>query len=333
MLRQVPKLKQFGMSVRRCLGTVSWKMPWSVPVETQSALISPECLASAIKSESDVVVLDSTVLIASEATGYDEYSKQRIPGAKYLDLDLIGDTSYSSAPHNLPKVDRFCEEMDRIGIQDTHTKIVLYDTLGLFSAPRAWYTFLAMGHDEDQVFVLDGGLPAWERGGFELDTNKPSQAGQTTESSGGAWNLRHASMQWGLQDVYDWLDADSNTKIPLLDARSAGRFHATAPEPRPGMRGGHIPGSLSLPFSELVQADGTLRPRAELREILHARVGVQGGLPEGNPAVALTCGSGLTAAIVALALHEIGLPVKRQAIYDGSWSEWGGRADTPVATE
>lgn len=317
---------------RRCLTTLTWRLPWTIPVDTRSALVTAEHLAKTVDIE-DVVVLDSTVLIASETNGYDGYVKQKIPGAGFFDLDLIGDTAFGPAPHNLPTVDRFCKEMDQLGIPDPHTKIVLYDQLGIFSAPRAWFTFIAMGHDEDKVFVLDGGLPAWKRGGFGLDISQPcvDDAADSSSSNSGMWQLRHGSMQWGLQDMQEWMDKDSEAKVPLLDARSSARFHGAAPEPRAGMRGGHIPGSVSMPFSELLQSDGTLRPRTELHQIF-AQVGVE-GLLDGTPAVALTCGSGLTAAIIALALNEIGLPATRQTIYDGSWSEWGGRSDTPIVTE
>lgn len=318
------------MAVRRCFSTLTWRMPWRVPLDPQSALISPKELANDLNKENDIILLDSTVLIASKATGFDTYAKQRIPGAAFLDLDLIGDTTFSPAPHNLPTVDRFKEEMYRLGIKDIHTKIVLYDTLGLFSSPRAWFTFIAMGHDQDKVFVLDGGLPVWKRDGFELETSKPLQARAVgSRRYEGGWAFKHKTMQWGLMDVLKWMESDSAGFRPLLDARSNGRFHGTAPEPRAGVRGGHIPASRSVPFTELLRPDGTLRPREELRQIF-SDVGAH-DMPQNTPAVVHSCGSGLTAAILALALHEIGLPVTQQAIYDGSWTEWGGRTDTPVS--
>jgi thiosulfate/3-mercaptopyruvate sulfurtransferase len=212
----------------------------------------------------------------------------------------------------LPDAKTFAARVGALGI-GRRDRVVVYDTRGVVSAARVWWTFRALGHDA--VAVLDGGLPKWRAEGRAVASGLPAPRARTFTA-----RLRKRL-------VRDLAQIRANVKTrreQVLDARSHGRFTATEPEPRPGLRGGHIPGSLNLPYDQLYRPDGTLRRREDLGAAF-AKAGVDLTKP-----VATTCGSGVTAAVLALALHLVGHD--RVAVYDGSWTEWGGRADTPVDT-
>jgi thiosulfate/3-mercaptopyruvate sulfurtransferase len=238
-----------------------------------------------------------------------EFGEAHLPGAVFFDVDGIADRS-SDLPHMLPSAEEFAKAVGALGI-GTGDRVVVYDTRGVVSAARVWWTFRAFGHDA--VAVLDGGMPKWRAEGRPL-----AQGVVTPTPRRFAAKLRPELVR----DVTQVIANVQSRREQILDARSRGRFAGTEAEPRAGLRGGHIPGSLNLPYDELHAADGTLRPSAQLREAF-AAAKVDLAQP-----IVTTCGSGITASVLALALHRVGKP--DVAVYDGSWTEWGGRDDTPV---
>ena len=236
------------------------------------------------------------------------YAQDHIPGAVFFDLDAISDTA-SGLPHMAPTPQAFAAAVGRMGISD-HDAVVVYDRQGLFSAARVWWTFRMMGHSH--VRVLRGGLPAWKAAGYSTESIVSSPHPVSYQ----------AAPRDDLTIERDQLLACLQDQDALiLDARPRARFDGDAPEPRPGLRSGHMPGSRSLPFSEVVR-DGALLPTAELRAMFRDL-----GADE-KTSLITTCGSGVTAAILSLALAEIG---RNARLYDGSWAEWGlENASTPV---
>jgi thiosulfate/3-mercaptopyruvate sulfurtransferase len=238
-----------------------------------------------------------------------EFESAHLPGAVFFDIDAIADKA-TDLPHMLPSPAAFAKAVGALGLGDGEF-VVVYDSRGVVSAARVWWTFRVFGHDA--VAVLDGGLPKWRADGRPI------------ESGPAAPKLRTFTPRFRPELVRDVAQMKTNVDMrheQVLDARSRGRFAATEPEPRVGLRGGHIPGSLNLPYDELATGDGTLRPPAELRAAL-TKAGVDLDKP-----VVTTCGSGITASVLALALDRAGR--SDTAVYDGSWTEWAGRDDTPV---
>jgi thiosulfate/3-mercaptopyruvate sulfurtransferase len=238
-----------------------------------------------------------------------EFETAHISGAVFYDIDALSDPS-NPLPHMLPPSDQFGRDASALGIGDGDM-VVVYDTSGLFSAARVWFAFKAMGHDK--IAVLDGGLPAWKVAGGALESgaSKPKPA--------------HFTARFDPELVRDFAGVKSalgNTQI--LDARSAPRFEGAEPEPRPGLKSGHMPGAANLPYRAVLTAEGKLKDDASLQKLFSEK-GVDLRAP-----IITSCGSGVTAAIVMLALEKLG--ARQVAVYDGSWSEWGGRDDAPVAT-
>lgn len=272
--------------------------------------ISPLITASELAQrlgQPDLRIIDASWWLDGRDARAD-YEAQRLPGAVFFDIDAVSDKT-SPYPHMLPSPEDFSVAVGDLGIGTTD-EIVVYDAQGLFSAARVWWAFVTMG--ADRVRVLDGGLPKWKAEGFAIET------GPAPAPAKARFHQRFdASHVANTQDVMSALDQGH----AILDARGAPRFQGKAAEPRAGVRSGHIPGAMNLPFGQLIEADGTLK-RGEALEAAFVEAGFEPGAP-----VITSCGSGVTAAILTLGLAELGHSAR---LYDGSWAEWGSREDTPV---
>jgi len=280
--------------------------------EPLPALVSTGWLAARLGRPGLRVVDGSWYLPTSGRDAAAEYAAAHIPGAVFFDLDASSDRT-SPLPHMLPSADDFARQMTELGLDDGDD-LVIYDGSGVnLSAPRVWWIFRAFGHD--RAAVLDGGIGKWRSEG------RPLEQGRVTLPRG---RFSARRVPGAVRDLNDVRRNLSHPTEQIVDMRPAGRFAGIDPEPRPGLRGGHIPGSLNLPYTELVAADGTLLPADALRRRIAAA-----GVDVARPIVA-TCGSGTSACALIHALHVLGHD--GTALYDGAWTEWGGREDTPLAT-
>ncbi len=274
-------------------------------------LVSTDWLAKHLK-DPDMRILDASWYLPD--AGRDaraEYEAAHIPGARFFDIDDISDNR-SDLPHMAPPVEKFMSRMRAMGVGDGH-QVVIYDGDGMISAPRVWWLFRLMG--QENVAVLDGGLPKWVAEGHPTEDMPPIARD------------RHMTVRFQNQLVRDVTQVAQASKLrdpQILDARAAARFRGEAPEPREGLRAGHIPGSRNLPFGTLLNEDKTMKEGAELRAAFEAA-----GIDLDRPVIT-TCGSGVTAAILALALERLGH--HEWSLYDGSWAEWGAFPTVSVAT-
>ena len=276
-------------------------------------IVSAEWLVSHLNAP-DVRVLDCTYFMpGSPRTGRQVYNPPHIPGARFFDIDDVADTD-STLPHMLPAPEKFSSRVRRMGLGDGH-RVICYDQNGFLASARVWWMFRVMGHGD--VAVLDGGFEAWRAAGGGVEDLPPHFVAD-----------RHFTVR-PRRDLVRDLDQMKQTVdaggAQIVDARSAGRFNGTAPEPRPGLRSGHMPGSFNVPYGEVLAADGKFKPEADIRAAFE-KAGVDLSKPIVN-----SCGSGVTAAILALAQSVAGHD--GAAVYDGSWTEWGASsAATPVVT-
>jgi thiosulfate/3-mercaptopyruvate sulfurtransferase len=274
-------------------------------------LVSTAWLAERL-ADPDVQVVDATWYMPGEPhSGHQDHAAGHIPGAVFFDIDAISDHG-TDLPHMLPSPEAFAEAAGALGLR-RDASVVVYDGQGIFSAPRVWWTLRTMGFPK--VFVLDGGLKTWRAEGRPVET---------AEAQPEPTRLAPAFDPARVRDLEAVRGLLNGGAAQLVDARAAPRFRGEAPEPRAGLRSGHMPGACNVPWGPLVNADGTLKSAAELRQAFEA-----GGVDLKGPIVT-TCGSGVSAALLALALARLGrddVPV-----YDGSWTEWGGRSDTEVVT-
>lgn len=271
-------------------------------------LVSTEWLAGALGAP-DVMVFDATKYLPNEPfDGMTKYREAHIPGARFFDIDVVADPD-TNLPHMAPTAGRFARLMGEMGISNA-TRVIFYDQKGLQSSARGWWLMKLFGHDK--AAVLDGGLPKWLAEGRATESGDAKPAAPTSYTP----DFR-ADLLKGIGDVKRII-ADGSALV--LDARAKGRFDGTAPEPRPGLPSGHMPGAKSVPFNELLNADFTMKDAAALR----ARFAAAGA--DGTTPIVTSCGTGVTACILALGLKQAGLG--DAAIYDGSWTEWASRPET-----
>lgn len=271
-------------------------------------LVSTDWLTTRL-ADPDLRIVDGSWRMPGNPPAITDHQQRRIPGAVYFDLDLIADRS-TTLPHMLTTPALFAEAAGALGI-GADDRVIVYDDQGIFSAARVWWTFRAFGHEK--VSVLDGGLPQWLREGRDVVSGREAPAARAYGEA------RTPVLSRTAAQVRDFLTRPAGV---VLDARPAARFRGEAPEPRPGLRRGHMPGAVNLPHGALLTDSGMMRPLSDLARLFHDR-DVHAGTD-----VILSCGSGVTAAVLALALERLGH--RRHALYDGSWSEWGALTNDPA---
>jgi len=279
---------------------------------TSDPLVSTEWLAEHLR-DANVKLLDATFKLPGILPlPKDDYLAAHIPGAVYFDVDAVSDHS-NPLPHMFPSADQFGRDVGALGVSNGDT-VVIYDAGGWVAAPRAWWMFLSYGHRD--VRILNGGLKKWRAEGRPVESGEPKAKPATFRASYDAKRVR--SIEQMIANV-------ANRAEQVIDARAADRFEGRAAEPRPGIRSGHIPGSLNLPYNNLFDAaTGAMKPLDDLRKAFGAA-----GVDTARPIVT-SCGSGVSAAVLTLALYRLG--VQNTALYDGSWSEWGKADGPPIAT-
>eukprot|EP00249_Psilotum_nudum_P011302 c23090_g1_i1 orf=489-1757(-) len=308
------------------------EMSGQVPRDSgRSSLVDVHWLHDHLKDENVKVLDASWYMPADQRNPLNEFKALHIPGSLFFDVDGVVDPT-SNLPHMLPTEGAFAAAASALGLQN-NDMIVVYDGKGIFSAARVWWMFRVFGHDN--VTVLDGGLPQWRASCYELESNVSEDVLARVQAASEAVRKSYQGLQvdtsgfratfqpqlvWSCEQVKENI---KERKYQLVDARSKARFDGVAPEPRKGIRGGHVPGSLCVPFGDVLKDGRTLMVPEELEAKFQ-----EAGVSLSDPVVA-SCGTGVTACVLALALHQLG---KEAAVYDGSWTEWGGLSDTPIST-
>lgn len=279
------------------------------PKDDPKTLVSTEWLAAHL-NDPDLRILDASWYLPDAGRdGRAEFASGHIPNARFFDIEEISDLR-SSLPHMAPPVEKFMSRLRAMGVGDGH-QVVIYDGSGLFSAARVWWLFRLMGKTD--VAVLDGGLPKWRSEGRAIDDQPP------------VIRDRHMTVNRQNHLVKDVTQVAHSAKLheaEIIDARGAARFRGEVPEPRPGLRAGHIPGAKNVPYSALLNSNGTMKDTAQLKAVFEAA-----GVDLERPAIT-SCGSGVTAAVLSLALERLGH--RNHALYDGSWAEWGMYPDLAI---
>ena len=279
------------------------------PMDDPKTLVSTEWLGRHL-ADPDLRILDASWYLPDAGRNAKaEYQAAHIPGARFFDIDEISDHR-SALPHMAPPPEKFISRMRAMGVGDGH-QVVIYDGSGLFSAARVWWMFRLMGKMD--VAVLDGGLPKWQAEGRETEDMPPILRDR---------HITVSRQNQLIKDVTQVAHASKLGLVEVIDARSAPRFRGDVPEPRAGLRSGHIPGSRNVPYATLLREDGTMQDEPALRALFETA-----GVDLKKPVIT-TCGSGVTAAVLSLALERIGH--RNHALYDGSWAEWGMYDDLPV---
>ena len=282
-----------------------------MPTSDPTLLVSTDWLAERLNAP-DIRILDASLYLPTDGrNGRELYDQAHIPGARFFDIDEISD-EHSPLPHMLPSLEKFVSRIRKMGIGDGH-RVVVYDQNGLFSAARVWWMFRVFGHDD--VAVLDGGLPKWLAEGRETEDDAPLLRERPFTGR------KNASM------VRDVTQVAASLKVgeeQIVDARGPGRFRGEEDEPRPGLRAGHIPGAKNVHYASLLNDDKTMKSVEETQKIFEAA-----GVDLDKPIIA-SCGSGVTACVLALALERLGHA--KNAVYDGSWVEWGAYPDLAIET-
>jgi thiosulfate/3-mercaptopyruvate sulfurtransferase len=282
-----------------------------MPADDPRTLVSTEWLAAHL-DDPDLRIIDASWYLPEMGrNARAEYAAAHIPGARFFDIDEISDQR-SSLPHMAPPVEKFVSRMRAMGVGDGH-QVVVYDGMGMFSAPRVWWTFRLMGKTD--VAVLDGGFSKWKAEGRPLEDMPPILRDR---------HMTASRQNMLVRDVTQVAAAAKLGDHEIIDARSPARFRGEEPEPREGLRSGHIPGSKNVHYRTLLNEDGTMKAPGEMTAIFEAA-----GVDLDKPAIT-TCGSGVTAAILALGLERMGK--SQWSLYDGSWAEWGMYGDLKVAT-
>lgn len=282
-------------------------------LDEREHLVSTQWLEQRLDAP-DIVIIDASYYLPDAGrNGRQEYDEQRIPGAVFFDIDEISDDT-SGLPHTMPPPEMFSSRMRNMGIGDG-MRVVVYDGAGLFSAARVWWMFRTFGHTD--VAILDGGFPKW------LAEDLPVEDGPPLKRQPRHLTARYSASS--VRDKQDILSAIESGSPQIADARSPARFSALEPEPRAGMRGGHMPGASNVHYKTLLNDDGTVKSTMSIAQVFE-----NAGIDLAKPVIT-SCGSGVTAAILTLGLTLTGH--NANSLYDGSWAEWGSDPDTPIETD